>query len=187
VRSGREASARCGMGGQGGGCPRPFTPGGGYWSRLAPECLVRTLAIGQQSTAHIGTRRGRRDFGGRVALAGCAACRPPASPALKADLSKGPSGRDLFSAEAMRRLPGAVLERVRRPAAARPRGMTHAILNTGHGTDPRPPALSGCLLHSNLALAPPGYHHPGHCSGLRGVVGRRVSAAAAGYPKCQPL
>jgi len=123
------------------------------------------VAIGQQYTAHIGTRRGRRDFGGRVALAGCAACRPPAKPALKAGLSKGPSERDLFLAEAMRRLPGAVLERVRRPAAARPRGMTRAILNTGHGTGPRPPALNGCLLHSNLALALPGCHHPGHCSG----------------------
>jgi hypothetical protein len=74
---------------------------------------------------------------------GCAACRPPANPALKADLSRGPCKRDLFSAEAMRRLPGAVLERVRRHSAARPRGMTHAILNTGHGTNPRPPDLKG--------------------------------------------
>ena len=89
----------------------------------------------------------------------------PRRPCGLRGLSKGPSERDLFLAEAMRRLPGAVLERVRRPAAARPRGMTRAILNTGHGTGPRPPALNGCLLHSNLALALPGCHHPGHCSG----------------------
>ena len=140
------------MGGQGGGCPRPFTPGGGYWSRLAPECFARTLAIGHQSTAHIDTRRGRRGLGGRVALAGCAACRPPANPALKADLSRGQSKGDLCSAEAIWRPPGAVLERAHPRTEARPRGVTRAILNTGRGTNPWPPALWGYLLATGPGL-----------------------------------
>jgi len=156
------------MGGQGGGCPRPFTPGGGYWSRLAPECFARTLAIGQQSTAHIGTRRGRRGLGGRVALAGCAACRPPANPALKADLSRGQSKGDLFSAEAMRRLPGAVLERACPQKGAHPRGVTRAILNTGHGTNPRPPALWGYLLATGPGLRSMGATIRGAAQGAGG-------------------
>jgi len=81
------------------------------------------LAIGQRSTVHIGTRRERRDFGGRVVLADCTACWPPAKPARKADLSRGLSKRDLFSAEAIRRRPGAVLEWACHHAAASPRGI----------------------------------------------------------------
>jgi len=53
---GPEAFARCDMGPQGGGFQRPITPEGGYGPRLAPEFLVRMMAIGQRSTAHIGAR-----------------------------------------------------------------------------------------------------------------------------------
>jgi hypothetical protein len=52
----------------------------------------------------------------------------------------------------MRRLPGAVLERACPRTEARPRGVTRAILNTGRGTNPWPPALWGYLLATGPGL-----------------------------------
>lgn len=85
-------------------------------------------------------------------------------------------------------LPGAVLERVCRRTAASPRGLTHAILNTGHWANQRPHRSDAAASSPGLPVESTGGRHPG--PGSVCAMDRKSGSEArrGGLPLiCQPL
>lgn len=121
---------------------------------------------------------------------GCAACRTPASPALKAGLSEGHCCWDLFLAGAMRRPAGCGTGTGVPPFGSEPTRLTRAILNTGRWANQRPHRSTAAAYPRPASPSPAPWVPPSgaqlrvRCEGSK--VGR-AGAPRRATLNCQPL